>query len=85
MGREAQMTDSSILLLLHQILMDPVLLIQIFIDIHLTYIVEQIEIKIGNPALFKLFLKDLLHLRHIGQIIPRELCSQIELFAGIAA
>ena len=46
MNREAQMMDSASLLLLHQIVINPILLIQIFINVHLTDIVKQIEIKI---------------------------------------
>ncbi len=83
MSGESQMPDPSVLLLLHQILEDTVLLIQIFVYIHLTDIVEQVEIKIRNLTLLKLFLKDFLHLRHVGKIISRELRREIELFTRI--
>ena len=78
------MADSSVLLLLHQIIEDAVLLIQISVNVHLADIVEQVKIKIRDPALFKLLLKDLLHLRHICKIIARKLRSQIELVPGIS-
>ncbi len=79
MRRKSQMPYPSVFLLFFQVCIDPVFfLIQIGIDIHLTDIVEQIKIKIFHAALFKLFFKGLLHLRHIGKIIPRKLCGKIK-------
>ena len=63
---EAQVADTAAPLLLHQIVVDAVLRVQVGVDVHLTDVVEEIEIKIVHPALFQLLLKNLLHLGHVG-------------------
>ena len=60
------MADTAAPLLLHQIVVDAVLRVQVGVDVHLTDVVEEIEIKIVHPALFQLLLKNLLHLGHVG-------------------
>ena len=60
---EAQMTDPAVLFLLHQIAVDPVLLvIQVGVNIHFTDIVEEVKIEIVDAQLIQLTLKNLLHL-----------------------
>ena len=85
MRRKSKMSDSSVFLLLHQVSVYAVLFIQIFVNIHFTDIMEQIEIKVFDAAFFKLFLEDFLNLRHIGKIIARKLRRQIILFPRISA
>ena len=70
------MTDSSVFLLLHEIIKNPVLRIQIRINIHLTDIVEQIKVKILYLAFLQLLLKNLFYLRHVGKIIARNLLAR---------
>ena len=63
MAGEAQMTDPAVLFLLHQIAVDPVLLvIQVGVNIHFTDIVEEVKIEIVDAQLIQLTLKNLLHL-----------------------
>ena len=59
------MPDPSVPLLLQQIVINPVFLIQVSVNIHLTYVVEEVEIKIFHLTFFQLFLKDLFHFVHI--------------------
>ena len=77
MSGKAQVTDSSLFLLLHQIVENTVFLIQIRVNVHLTHVVEQVKIKIVHLAFFQLFFKYLFRFIHIGKVIPREFCSQI--------
>ena len=78
------MTNPAGLLLLHQILENPVFFVQIRVDIHLADVVEQIEIEIPHLTFFQLFFKDLAHFSHIGQIVSREFVRQIKRFPGIS-
>ena len=75
MAGKAEMTDASFTLLFHQIIENPEFRIQIFVDVHLTDIMEQIEIKVFHAGFFKLLFKYLLHFRHVGNIIPGKLCG----------
>ena len=77
------MLNTPILLLFHQICIDTVFFIQVGVDIHFTYIVEKIKIKIIHSALFKLFLENFLHLRHVGQVISGKFGCQIKAVARI--
>ena len=82
---EPEVPDASVLFLLHQITENAVLLIvEIGIDVHFTHIVEEIEVKIGNPQLLKLPLEDLLRLSPVGRVIPRELGRDMEALPRIA-
>lgn len=80
---EAQVADTAAPLLLHQIVVDAVLRVQIGVDVHLTDVVEEIEIKIVHPALFQLLLKNLLHLGHVGQVVTGELVGNVKFFPGM--
>ena len=77
------MTDPSVFLLLHQIIINAMFLIQIIINIHLAYIVEQIEIKVFYLAFLQLFLENLLHLIHIRKVISRELAGQVKFLSRV--
>ena len=72
------MLDPTIFLLLHQIVIDAVLRIQISIDIHLADIVKQIKIKVFHLTFFQLLLEDFFYLRHVCQIISGKLGCQIK-------
>ena len=80
---EAQVADAAVLLLLHEIVKDAVLGVQVGVDVHLAHVVKQIEVEIIHPALFQLLLKDLPYLGHVGQVIAGELVSQIEPVPGV--
>ena len=77
------MADAAVLLLLHQIVEDAVLGVQIGVDVLFAYVVEQIEVKVIHLALPQLLLKDLLHLGHVGQVIAGELVRQIKAVPGM--
>ena len=77
------MADPSVFLLLHQIFKNPIFFVQIGVNIHLAYIVEQIKIKVGHTAFFKLTFKNGLDFVHVGQVISGKLCGEIVIFAGI--
>ena len=62
---KAQISDPSILFLLHEIVEYSKLRVKVLINIHLADIVEEIEIKVLHPCLFKLLLKYLFYLGHI--------------------
>ena len=66
MGGKSQMTDTPFFLLLHQVIENTVFFIQISINIHFTYVVEQIKIKIIHSAFFQLCFKNAFHLVHVG-------------------
>ena len=73
------MTDAARRLLLHEIGICTVFfLIEIGVDVHLAYVVEQIEIKVIHAALFELRFKDLLRLAHVGQIVPRKFTCEMK-------
>ena len=44
---------------------------------------EEIEVKIADPAFLELPLEDLFDLAHVGEVVARELGRQIELLAGV--
>ena len=77
------MADAAVFLLLHQIVIDAVLGVQVGVNVHLTHIVEQIEVEVVHLALLELLLEDLLHLGHVGQVIAREFVGNIEFLPGI--
>ena len=77
------MADPSILFLLGEICVDPVFFIQIFIYVHLAHIMDKIEVKISNPAFFKLLFKNFFHLIHVGKIVTGEFAGQIKTFSRI--
>ena len=77
MGREAEMADAPGFLLLEQMVQDAIFLIQISIDVQFAHIVEQVEIKVFALASFQLPREDLLHLRHVGQIISGKLAGEM--------
>ena len=80
MAGEAQMFDPPVSLLLHQIAVDTILfIIQIRVNVHLTDVMEEIEVKIFHLQLFQLPFEDLLHMPPVGRIISRELGRDIEL------
>ena len=58
-------------------------LIQIIINIHLAYIVEQIEIEVLHLTFLQLLRENFFNLRHVCQIVSRELIRQIEALPGI--
>ncbi len=83
MGGKAQVPDTSRRLLRHQIAVDAVAFIQIGVDVHFAHIVEQVKIEVAGLAFFQLFLKDSLHLVHIGKVIAGELGGEIVAVPGI--
>ncbi len=85
MGGKPKVADTAIFLLLHQVLVNPIRLIQIRVNIHFTDIMEQVKIKIGNLAFLQLFLKNLFYLRHIGKVVPRKFCGKVKAFPGMPA
>ena len=80
---KAQVADAAVFLLLHQIVIDAVLGVQVGVNVHLTHIVEQIEVEVVHLALLELLLEDLLHLGHVGQVIAGELVGNVEFLPGI--
>ena len=83
MCRKSKMMNTSILFLLHQIRKNMVFLIKVCVYVHLTDIVEQVEVEITDPTFLKLTFKNFLHLIHIRQIIPRELGSKIIILSRV--
>ena len=80
------MTDTSVLLLLNEIVIGAIFfIIQILVNIHLADIVEQIEIKILHLAFFKLLLKNLFHFPEIGKIIPRNFVADKTCLSDISS
>ena len=78
------MADPSVFFLFYQIRVDSVfLVVQIGVDIFLTDIVEEIEVKIVYLAFLQLFLKDLFYPGHIGKVIAGEFAGETEGFPGI--
>ncbi len=77
------MPDAPVFLLFQQVFIDSVLAVQIRIDIHLAYIVEQIEVKITDAAFFQLSLENFFCFRHICKIVSRKLGCQIKALPGI--
>ena len=78
------MADLAFFLHLFQIRNNAILrIIQVCIDVQLTDIVHQIEIKILHLTFFELFCKNFFYLRHIGKIIAGELRGKIEVFTRI--
>ena len=80
---EAQVADAAVLLLLHQVVIDAVLGVQVGVDVHLAHVVEQVEVEVVHLALFELFLEDLLHLGHVGQVVAGEFVGNVEFLPGI--
>ena len=83
MRGEAEMADTPLALLLHQIRMGTVLGIKILLDIHLADIVKQIEIEVFDAALSELLFEDFLDLAHVAQVIAGKLGGKIEALPGI--
>ncbi len=81
---KAQMADSAVLFLFHQVGEDAVLLVvQVGVDVHLAEVVKQVKIKVIHAALLELPFKNLLYLGHIGQIVSGELIREIEAVPGV--
>ena len=78
MSRKSKMLNTSVLLLLHEIVINSMFFIQILVNIHLTYIMEQVKIKIIHLTFLKLFLKNLFHFRHISKVITRKFRRKIK-------
>ena len=83
MRGEAEMADTPLALLLHQIRMSAVLGVKILLDVHLADIVEQIEIEVADAALAELLFEDFLDLAHVAQVIAGKLGGEIEALPGI--
>ena len=78
------MSDSAVLLLLHQVTVYSIfLIVQISVDIHLAHIVKEIKIKILHAQLLKLLLEDLFHLVPIGRIVAGKLRRNVETVSRI--
>ena len=58
--------------------------VEVGVYVHLADVVEKVEVKIVDAALFQLFFKDGFHLVHVGKVVAGELGGQMELPAGIA-
>ena len=82
---KSQMLYPAVLLLLPQIIHYTVAFVEILLDIHLAYIMEEIKIKILHPALLQLFLEYLFYLVHIGKIVSGEFIRKIEALSRICA
>ena len=67
------MLDPACFLLLQQIICKADLIIKVLIDVHLAYIVEQIEVEIVYLAFLELLLENLLNVIKVGKIVSREL------------
>ena len=82
--RKSQVTNASVLLLLNQVAERAVLrVVQILLDIHLTYVMHQVKVEVIHAALAQLLFEDLFRFAHIRQIVAREFACQIERFARI--
>ena len=77
------MLNPSVFLLLHKIVVNTELRVEILLYVHLAYIVEEIKIKVLHSRLFKLLFKDFFYLSHIGKIVTRKLGGNIKLVSGI--
>ena len=81
---KTEMTDTPILLLLHEVGIGAVLfLVQIGVDIHFANIVEEIEIEIIDSALLQLLFENLFDPAEIGKVVPGEFTREIKTFARI--
>ena len=80
---EAEVADAAVFLLLHEIVVDAVLRVEILLDVQLAHVVEQVEIKILHAAFLELLLKDLLDLRHVAEVVAGEFCGQIVALARV--
>ena len=77
MTGESEMADLTFVSFLDQVIVDAIFRIEICINIHFTYVMEKVEIEVIVTGLLQLFREDLLYLRHIREIIPRELIREI--------
>ena len=77
------MADTAGTFLADQIVINAIFLIQIGVDIHLTDVVEQVKIEIGNLTFFQLFFKNFFYFVHVRQVISREFIRKIKAFAGM--
>ena len=78
------MADAPRRLLLDQIGVSAVFfVVEIGIDVHLAYVVEEVEIEVVHAAPFELRLEDLLRLPHVGKVIPGELACKIKFVARV--
>ena len=59
------------------------LVVKVLVNIHLAYIVEEIEVEIVDSALLELFLEDLFDAVKARQVITRELGGEIERVAVV--
>ena len=83
-GGKAQMADAARGFLLHQIVVDAVLGVEVGVDVHLADVVEEVEVKILDAALFQLFFKNGFHHVHVGKVVAGKLGGEEELLAGMA-
>ena len=85
MGGKAKILDAARLLLREEMLHDAVLGIEILFDVQLADIVQQVEVKELQPCALQLRREDLLHFRHVCQIISRELVREVIAVSGVFA
>ena len=82
-GRISSSGDAAHRLLLQQIIQNTIPRFRIGSNIPLTYIMEEIKIKVLSPALHQLLVQGLLYLAHIAEIVALELIHQIEALSRI--
>ena len=81
---EAQMANTTGLLLLKKIVHDAKLGVKVLVDILLAHVVDEVEVKELHPRLLELLLEDLLDLVHIVDVVTGELGRDHELIASVA-
>ncbi len=77
------MLDLSRFLPGHEGVIDVEFGVQVGVDIHFADVVKEVEVKVVHLALLQLFVEDLLHLVHVGQIVTGKFIGQIEAVPGI--
>ena len=82
-SRKSKMSYSAFPLLFYKIVNNFVFFAEESINVFFTNVMKKIKIKIVNPCFFKLTLKNLLCLVHIGKIISGKFCCKIIAVARI--
>lgn len=72
------MAYSTVPFLLYQIVINAVFRVKIAVYIQLANVMEQVKVKVFNPAFLKLLFKDLLYLGEVCKIIAREFACKVK-------